>query len=177
MIRYMSLQQRSVQGYLPLLLGQDIFEYSIQCSTNHVFLQFGWYEQALFLALCEHGARCLSLASGSFPTYAHWSKILYQILQGNPLQISRILSPCSTLHRDILSANKLLWSNSISTTLSLLVSTYIPSYRWKFIPSRKLEQSRVSLHLFPLSWGSCHSPPGDQCLKNHCFSPNGLHKA
>lgn len=40
----------------PLLLGQDIFEYSIQCSTNHEFLQFGRYEQALFPAVCEHRA-------------------------------------------------------------------------------------------------------------------------
>lgn len=107
----------------PLLLGQDIFEYSIQCSTNHEFLQFDRYEQALFPALREHGALFLSLASSSFPTYVHWSKILYQTLQGNPLQISRILSLCSTLHCEILSTNKLLWSNSISITLSLLVST------------------------------------------------------
>lgn len=115
----------SVQGRanFPLLLGQDIFEYSIQCSTNHEFLQFGRYEQALFPALCEYGALFLSLASSSFPTYVQWSKLLYRTLQGNPLQISRILSLCSTLHCEILSTNKLLWSNSISITLSLLVST------------------------------------------------------
>ena len=76
----------SVQGRanFPLLLGQDIFEYSIQCSTNHEFLQFGQYEQALFPALCEHGALFLSLASSSFPTYVHWSKILYQNTPGEP---------------------------------------------------------------------------------------------
>lgn len=94
----------SVELIIPHYWSKTYLSSLPHCFTNNEFFQSSQWEQALFPALCEHRALFLSLALGSFFTCIRWSIFCQTLGKQNPLQISGILSLCSTLHSDSLAS-------------------------------------------------------------------------